>query len=149
VNVEEQSTGELSFGLGYSTTNGPLGLIKISERNLLGRGSRCPRHQPVLRHLQHHAELHRAHFLGRPISAGVDLHFDPEHQQHLREFNIPYESRIWAWLRAGYDISEFLHHNIRYSLIRQTLSNVSQFASLAIQRQEHQSELAHQQRVHL
>jgi len=51
--------------------------------------------------------------------------------------NIPYdESDLGFGLRAGYDISEFLHHNIRYSLIRQTLSNVSQFASLAIQQQE-------------
>src|SRR5689334_15407381 len=38
VEVVEQSTGELSFGAGYSTSEGVIGDITISERNLLGRG---------------------------------------------------------------------------------------------------------------
>lgn len=38
VEVEEQSTGELSFGAGFSTTAGPLGQVQLRERNLLGRG---------------------------------------------------------------------------------------------------------------
>ena len=38
VEVEEQSTGELSFGAGFSTGEGPLGDISIRERNLLDRG---------------------------------------------------------------------------------------------------------------
>src|SRR5207248_10576727 len=36
--IEEQSTGELSVGLGVSTTDGPLADVSIRERNLLGRG---------------------------------------------------------------------------------------------------------------
>ena len=38
VNVEEQSTGTLSFGAGYSSTNGILGDISITESNFLGKG---------------------------------------------------------------------------------------------------------------
>jgi outer membrane protein insertion porin family len=38
VNVEEQLTGSISFGLGYSSSDGPIGDITISERNFLGRG---------------------------------------------------------------------------------------------------------------
>ena len=38
VRVEEQSTGSLSFGLGFSTSDGPLGQVSITERNFLGRG---------------------------------------------------------------------------------------------------------------
>ena len=38
VEVVEQSTGELSFGAGYSTSEGVIGDITISERNLMGRG---------------------------------------------------------------------------------------------------------------
>src|SRR5262249_49167237 len=38
VEVEEQSTGELSLGLGFSTADGPLADINIRERNFLGRG---------------------------------------------------------------------------------------------------------------
>ncbi|WP_321336458.1 outer membrane protein assembly factor BamA [Breoghania sp.] len=38
VNVEEESTGEVSFGIGYSTSDGVIGDISITERNFLGRG---------------------------------------------------------------------------------------------------------------
>ena len=37
--VEERSTGEISFGLGYSTSRGAIGNISLRERNLLGTGS--------------------------------------------------------------------------------------------------------------
>jgi len=82
VNVEEQSTGELSFGLGYSTTNGPLGLIKISERNLLGKGqslSLATNLSFVTSNIT--LSFTEPYFLGRPISAGVDIfgYGDPEH----------------------------------------------------------------------
>jgi len=36
--VQEKSTGEISLGVGYSTTDSVLGDISIRERNLLGRG---------------------------------------------------------------------------------------------------------------
>jgi outer membrane protein insertion porin family len=38
VAVAERATGELSFGAGFSTSDGPLGDIRLTERNLLGRG---------------------------------------------------------------------------------------------------------------
>src|SRR5438105_2062083 len=36
--AEEQSTGELSLGVGFSTSDGPLADVSIRERNFLGRG---------------------------------------------------------------------------------------------------------------
>ena len=38
VKVVEQPTGELSFGAGYSTSEGVIGDISITERNLMGKG---------------------------------------------------------------------------------------------------------------
>ena len=38
VKVDEQLTGSISFGVGYSSSDGPIGDITISERNFLGRG---------------------------------------------------------------------------------------------------------------
>jgi outer membrane protein insertion porin family len=38
VGVEEKSTGALSLGFGFSTTDGPLFDVGISERNLMGNG---------------------------------------------------------------------------------------------------------------
>ena len=43
VELEEKSTGDFSVSGGYSTTDGPLAEVSVSERNLLGRGftARC------------------------------------------------------------------------------------------------------------
>jgi len=38
VDVEEQATGEIGFGVGYSTSDGVIGDITLQERNFLGRG---------------------------------------------------------------------------------------------------------------
>ena len=38
IEVTEQPTGEVSFGVGYSTSDGFVGDISISEKNFLGRG---------------------------------------------------------------------------------------------------------------
>jgi outer membrane protein insertion porin family len=38
VKVQEQSTGSLSLGLGFSSSTGPIGNVAITERNFLGRG---------------------------------------------------------------------------------------------------------------
>ena len=38
VKIEEQPTGELSFGAGYSTSEGVIGDISVTERNLMGKG---------------------------------------------------------------------------------------------------------------
>jgi outer membrane protein insertion porin family len=140
VNVEEQSTGELSFGVGYSTTDGPLGQVKISERNLLGKGQSLSL-STNLSFVTSNVTLSFTdpYFLDRPITTGVDI-FDTVTENTDSTFgnsSIPYdESNLGFGLRAGYDISEFLHHNIRYSLDRQTVYNVQDDASLAIQQQE-------------
>ena len=73
VQVVEQSTGEISFGAGYSTTAGIVGDISIKERNLLGKGQEV-RLGLSLGTLEHddRLQLHRALLPGpnrsRPVS---------------------------------------------------------------------------------
>lgn len=72
--VEEQPTGELSFGAGYSTSEGVIGDISITERNFLGRGY-------VVRAAVGGGEDSRTYefgvtdpyFLGRHVSAGFNV----------------------------------------------------------------------------
>lgn len=131
VNVAEQSTGELSFGLGYSTQNGPLGLAGIRERNLLGKGQDLQlnlslsgvRSQVVL-------SFTDPYFLDRPIAAGFDIFDTRTSNQQNTQFT---EKELGFGLRAGYNISEFLRHTIRYTISRQEITNVASSASLAIQ----------------
>ncbi len=132
VNVEEQSTGELSFGLGYSTLDGPLGLAGIRERNLLGKGQDLSL-QGQLSGVRSQVQLSftEPYFMDHPVSVGFDI-FDTRVTATNTEFT---ENDIGGTIRAGYDLTEFLHHSIRYTISLQDITDVSSTASLAIQQQ--------------
>ena len=75
VQVVEQPTGEFSFGVGYSTGDGVVGDVSLTERNFLGRGYN-------LRVAVGGGTNSRSYefgftdpyFLGRRISAGVNVY---------------------------------------------------------------------------
>ncbi|PHS28029.1 MAG: outer membrane protein assembly factor BamA [Robiginitomaculum sp.] len=73
VTVEEQPTGELSFGLGFSSVNSFLVDVSITQRNFRGRGqflrfaiSASSRQQQI------DLRFTEPRFLGRNLSAGVE-----------------------------------------------------------------------------
>ena len=74
VEVEEQSTGDLTFGAGFSTSVGPIGNIGIRERNLLGRGQDL-RLNFTISGEQSQVDLSftEPYFLDRNLAAGFDL----------------------------------------------------------------------------
>ena len=133
VNVEEQSTGELSLGLGYSTADGPLGLAGIRERNLLGKGQDISLNGS-LSGVKSQVQLSftEPYFMDRPLAVGFDL-FDTRTDATNTQFT---ENDIGGTLRAGYDMTEFLRHTIRYSLVLQDITDVDPTASLAVQQQQ-------------
>jgi len=74
VKVEEQPTGELTFGAGFSSVDAFLLDVSVSERNFRGRGqslrlavSASSRRQSI------DIRFTEPKFLGRNISAGIDL----------------------------------------------------------------------------
>ena len=74
VELVEQSTGELSFGAGYSTSEGVIGDISITERNLLGKGQFLRlRLAGSVERLQVDLSFTEPRFLDRNLAAGFDL----------------------------------------------------------------------------
>src|SRR5690606_33398583 len=74
VALTEQSTGSLSFGAGYSTSEGVIGDISISERNLLGKGQFLRlRLAGSAERLQADISFTEPRFLDRNLAAGFDL----------------------------------------------------------------------------
>ena len=133
VNVEERSTGEVSLGVGYSTNDGPLGLAGIRERNLLGKGQDLSLNgslSGVRSQLQ--LSFTEPYFMDRPLAVGFDV-FDVRTSATNTEFT---ENDIGATLRAGYDVTEYLHHTLRYTFSRQDITDVASTASLAIQQEQ-------------
>jgi len=132
VEVEEQSTGELSFGAGFSTSAGPLGQIELRERNLLGRGQEA-RIAFMLagRGSEFDIGFTEPRFLGRELSAGIDAFRTTE---DVQESGFDRESR-GGGLRFGYDLTEHTRQVARYNLEYRRISSVRNNAPLEVRRE--------------
>jgi outer membrane protein insertion porin family len=132
VNVEEQSTGEITFGLGFSTAEGPLGDINLRERNLLGAGQDL-RLGFTLSGSRSQIDLSftEPYFLDRNLAAGFDV-FRTETDRDESSFD---QKSLGFGLRAGYEITEYLRHTVRYGLSEDEIFDIDSDASLAIQQQ--------------
>jgi outer membrane protein insertion porin family len=133
VEVEEQSTGELSLGGGFSTTDGPIGDVSVRERNLLGKGQDLRVGLTLsARSQQVDLSFTEPYFLDRNIAAGFDL-FQIDQKNQL---NATYDQfSLGAALRAGYQISELLRQTLRYTIRTDDIKNVQSNASLFIAQQ--------------
>lgn len=113
VTVEEQSTGELSIGAGFSSLESFLIDFSISERNLLGKGQTLRLGATVSsRRKQIDLGFTEPYFLGRNLAAGIDL--------FRREFDSSNESSFdttstGGQLRLGVPISEYIRSTLRYT----------------------------------
>lgn len=134
VDVEEQSTGELSVGAGYSTSVGALAEFSIRERNLLGRAQELRLSSTIAQEQQSiDLSFTEPYFLGRRLSAGFDLFHTVRDNQDIASFD---SKETGAGLRTGYEINEDWRQNLRYRFARETVENVDENASLFVKEQE-------------
>jgi outer membrane protein insertion porin family len=134
VNVKERSTGEISFGVGVSSTSGVLGDASIRERNLLGRGQDLKLSVSVGERTQQiDLGFTEPYFLDRNMSAGFDIFRTISDQQSESSFD---RETLGFALRTGYRISEFFSQRWKYTLRDDKVTDVAVDASLAIKEQE-------------
>ena len=136
VTVEEQSTGELTFGAGFSSTEGALGDVSISERNLLGRGQFL-RLNFTLASARQEIDLSftEPYFLGRNFSAGFDV-FNIVTDSETSSSNLAFDSETTgATIRGSYPLSEYIKHSLRYTYRNDDISNPDPNATLFVRQQ--------------
>lgn len=133
VEVEEQSTGDLTFGAGFSSAVGPLGSIGIRERNLLGKGQDLQLNFLLAgRRSQLDLSFTEPYFLDRDLAAGFDLyHISTEQRESSFD-----ETRTGGALRGGYNLSERIRQRWRYNFERRKIDNVDDNASLIVKLEE-------------
>lgn len=133
VEVKEKSTGEISMGAGFSSTDGPLGDFSVRERNFLGRGQDVrvgATISGVTR--QFDFSFTEPYFLDRDLSAGTDIFHTRRDQQSTSNYD---EVSTGFGLRLGYPLSEQLRQLVTYTLRNDKISNVDADASRFIKDQ--------------
>jgi outer membrane protein insertion porin family len=134
VQVEEQPTGELSLGAGFSTSEALIGDISIRERNLLGRGQDIKLGLSLsLRRREIDLAFTEPYFLDKPIAAGFDIFNTNLDFQDESSFD---QNTTGFKLRSGISLSESLRLNVNYQLRRDNIKNVGNNASLFIKQQQ-------------
>jgi outer membrane protein insertion porin family len=136
VEVEEQSTGELTFGAGLSTTVGPIGNIQLRERNLLGRGQDLRLTGTIAgKASEIDLSFTEPYFLDRNVSAGFDIYRTSRDQD---ESSLTVE-RFGGTLRTGYNLTRSLRQSLFYTLENREVTNVDEDASEAAKAEEGES----------
>ncbi len=120
VDVEDQPTGNFGVSGGYSTTQGFIGEVSVSESNFLGRGQ-------AVRLSVSEGSISRGvnfsftepYFLDQRMSAGFDLF---ARRQDAYSYSIYSSTSIGGSLRLGIPITEELSFSPHYSLYQTTIS---------------------------
>lgn len=131
VKVKEKSTGSLSFGAGFSTSDGPIGSVTLTERNFLGRGQTVNARVNAAGSRQvYDFEFIEPAFLDRDLMVGIKAFFVDEDQSDESSFEIV---RLGVSPFVEFPLSEDARLRLRYEGRRDDVT-VGPFASLIIQR---------------
>ncbi len=134
IDVQEKSTGELSVGAGFSTSDGPLADFKIRERNLLGKGQDLSLGTTIAgQRTAFNLSFTEPYFLDRDLSAGIDIFHTTRNYQRQSSFD---QARTGGGLRIGYPLSENWRQTLKYRAEQNKITNVKDTASRFIRDQE-------------
>ena len=128
--VVEQETIDLAFGAGYSSSEGVIGDISITERNLFGNGQwlRLKLAGSFTR-AQVDVGFTEPRFLGTNIAAGFDLFYKDADYTTESSYK---SQRFGGGLRLGIPLSDETTLGLNYKLSRSQIYDVGPDASAAI-----------------
>jgi len=136
VTVVEQPTGELSFGAGYSTSEGIIGDISVTERNLMGKGQYVRlSFSGSLERAQADFSFTQPHFLDRNLAAGFDLFSKVVDYTNISVSSYT-QSDYGGDIRMGFPIAYNTQLGLRYKFEREDIYDVATNASLAVKESE-------------
>jgi outer membrane protein insertion porin family len=120
VDLEEKSTGDFSVSGGYSTTDGALAEVSISERNFLGRGLFAKASVTYGQYARGYALSYvDPYLLDYRVALGLDFY---QRQQLANNF-ISYGTQTLGFSpRLGFALREDLSLQLRYSIYQQKIS---------------------------
>ncbi len=129
--VEEQSTGQISFGLGFSTSDSVSGEVSITERNLLGRGQFLRARARVSGSSQlYDLSFTEPRFLDRDVAAGFDIYRRETDDQDTSSFDV---RNTGFTPRLSFPLGRYTRLSTRYRISQDEIIDVPANASPLIQ----------------
>ena len=127
VDLEEKSTGDFSVSGGYSTTDGALGEVSISERNFLGRGLFAKAAVTYGQYARGGSlSFVDPYLLDYRVAGGLDIFY----REQLANNFISYGTKTLGFSpRLGFGLREDLTLQLRYSLYEQKITLPSYLAN--------------------
>ena len=127
VDLEEKSTGDFSVSGGYSTTDGALAEVSISERNLLGRGLFAKASVTYGQYARGYSlSFVEPYLLDYRVALGLDLY---QREQKSNSY-ISYGTKTLGFSpRLGFSLREDLALQLRYSIYQQEITLPSYLAN--------------------
>ncbi|MEH2518016.1 outer membrane protein assembly complex protein YaeT [Bradyrhizobium sp. AZCC 1610] len=127
VDLEEKSTGDFSVSGGYSTTDGALAEVSISERNFLGRGLYAKAAVTYGQYARGGSlSFVDPYLLDYRVALGLDLFY----REQLANSYISYGTKTMGFSpRLGFTLREDLALQLRYSIYQQQISLPNQLAN--------------------
>ena len=120
VDLEEKSTGDFSVSGGYSTTDGALAEVSISERNFLGRGLFAKAAVTYGQYARGYSlSFVEPYLLDYRVALGLDIF---QRQQLANSFISYGTSTLGFSPRLGFALREDLSLQLRYSIYQQKIS---------------------------
>lgn len=131
VEVEDKPTGSLQFAGGYSTVDGPLASVTMNERNLMGKGYDLYASAMVAKRARDfHTGFTNPYFLGKPLSAGIDLfHSSRKYSTKTVGWAGYSQMKTGGTLSLGYDLMERLGQSWSYTLRKDHIGDMRNNAS--------------------
>jgi len=119
VDLEEKSTGDFSVSGGYSTTDGALAEVSISERNFLGRGLYAKASLTYGQYARGYSlSFVEPYLLDYRVALGLDLF----QREQLANSYISYGTKTLGFSpRLGFQLREDLSLQLRYSIYEQQI----------------------------
>ncbi|MBN8982230.1 MAG: outer membrane protein assembly factor BamA [Rhizobiales bacterium] len=120
VDLEEKSTGDFSVSGGYSTADGFLGEVSISERNLLGRGWYGKAAVQYGQRTQGFTlSFVEPYLIGYRVALGLDFYM----RKQQASTYVSYDSKSIGFSpRLGFQLREDLSLQVRYSISQQQIT---------------------------
>lgn len=141
IEVEEQKTGEIAFGAGYSSIDYLIGFVEISQKNFdiknfptfVGAGQKFRLRAEVGSKRQDYVlSFTEPWFLGRRLSAGFDI-FKRTRKYFSEYFD---EERLGGDVRIGKALGEYNRADLIYTYQRIDITDVREDASNEIKLEE-------------